>query len=77
MRLRIRKRTFCDHQDEDEESTINGDEGGRARLLVLLLPRVTVEAADEEDEEFEDVNPFDSLAVNFFFSPSQGLSSIL
>jgi len=69
----IKKSVLRDHQG-DEARRIKGEDGWRARLL-LLLPRTTG-GDDEDDEELEDVNLFDSL-VNFFFSPSQALSSVL
>jgi len=65
-----------DHQDE--ELRIKGEDGGRARLLLLLPLRIVVLEGDddEEEEELEEVTLFESLLI-FFFSSSHGLSSIL
>lgn len=58
---------------------MKGEDGGRARL-VLLLPLLNPEleeaGEDEEDVEFETVSLFGSL-VNACFSPHCCFSSIL
>lgn len=65
---------YC--HDVVEESRIKGEDGGRARLVLLLPLRNVAPEGEDEDEELDEVTPFCSL-VNFFFSLSQGLSSIL
>lgn len=81
--IKITKRNIDDYQ-EAEGPRIKGEDGGCERLL-LLLPRVRViegdelEEEEEEEEEFEEdvEDPLPLPLVNFFFSSSQSLSSIL
>lgn len=65
------------HQ-EDDEPIIKGEDGGRARLVLLLPLRVVVPEGEDDgdEEELEDVAKLFGWLVNFLLSPSSALSSI-